>query len=266
MFSAALTSLLLLAPLAAMADKRGAAWPWYNANTNLDPNALQSSPGQGVNWLYNWETYRPANTQNFNFIGTQRCMDCSSSPVADLANRVSSGGWNTVFSLNEPDLAGISPTDAAAWYKQYINPLQVQKALPAISSSTNAGQGISWLDSFISACSGCYYDYINLHWYGPNFASFQSYIQNAHNHYPGKKFVITEFALSSGSAQDQANFVNQAKSFLNGADYVAMYSFFAATSTALEQANDPGAATNAPNSALYNSDGSLSVVGQAYKS
>ncbi|TFK47667.1 hypothetical protein OE88DRAFT_1636462 [Heliocybe sulcata] len=265
MFSSLLASLVLLAPVA-FADKRGAAWPWYNANTALSPNTLQSSAGQGVNWLYNWETYRPDNTQNFNFIGTQRCMDCDSSPVAQLASRVSSGGWNTVFSLNEPDLNGISPTDAAAWYKQYINPLAVAKALPAVTSSTNSGQGLSWLDSFLSACSGCYYDYINLHWYGPSFSAFQSYIQSAHSRYPNAKFVITEFAMTQGSAQDQANFLEQAMSFLNGANYVSMYSYFVATATSLEQTNDAGAVTAAPNSALFNADGSLTVVGQRYKS
>ncbi|KZT20884.1 glycoside hydrolase family 128 protein [Neolentinus lepideus HHB14362 ss-1] len=260
-----LTSLLLLAPLA-MADKRGAAWPWYNENTALNPNTLQTSTGQGVNWIYNWETYRPGNSENFNFIGTQRCTDCSSSPIADLASRASSGGWNTVFSLNEPDLNGISPTDAASWYQQHINPLQIQKALPAVSSSTSSGQGLSWLDSFISACSGCYYDYINLHWYGPSFSEFQSYIESAHSRYPNTNLVITEFALTAGSAQDQANFLDQAMSFLNGASYVSLYSYFVATSTALEQSNDSGAVTAAPNSALYNSDGSLTVVGQRYKS
>ena len=28
-----------------------------------------------------------------------------------------------VFSLNEPDISGISPGDAASWYQKYINPL-----------------------------------------------------------------------------------------------------------------------------------------------
>lgn len=37
-----------------------------------------------------------------------------------------------VFSLNEPDINGISPSQAASWYIQYINPL-VSCCLAAIS-------------------------------------------------------------------------------------------------------------------------------------
>ena len=90
-----------------------------------------------------------------------------------------------VFTLNEPDVNGISPSQAASWYQQYVNPLAIKKALPAVTSSSSSGQGLDWVHQMISACNGnCYYDYINLHWYGNSFAEFQSYIEQAHAQFP----------------------------------------------------------------------------------
>ena len=138
--------------------------------------------------IYDYETYAPPSTNGnggLGFIGMQRCLDCASSPVADLASRQAAQGWATVFSLNEPDINGISPSQAAAFHEQYINPLVVilslsmithvlrsilqaiKKAFPAVTSSGSAGQGLDWLSQMISACAGnCYADYVNLHWYG----------------------------------------------------------------------------------------------------
>jgi hypothetical protein len=64
---------------------------------------------------------------NMNWVGMQRCMDCDSSPISQLATRAAQQGWNTVLSLNEPDINGISASTAANWYIQYINPLQISK-------------------------------------------------------------------------------------------------------------------------------------------
>lgn len=111
---------------------------------------------------------------NLNWIGTQATMDSASSPIGQLATRAAQQGWNTVFSLNEPDLSGISPSTAANWYIQYINPLAIstcflyliipqhnnvpylssEKAIPSVSSSGAAGQGLDWAAAFISACGG----------------------------------------------------------------------------------------------------------------
>ena len=68
-----------------------------------------------------------------------------------------------VFTLNEPDINGIAAADAAGWYKQNINPLAIKKAFPAVTSSSDAGKGLNWLDAFFSACgTDCYADYVNL--------------------------------------------------------------------------------------------------------
>ncbi|KAJ7264885.1 hypothetical protein B0H12DRAFT_213463 [Mycena haematopus] len=246
--------------------KRGLCWPWYNGS--LNPGKLNDGQGT-VNLIYDYETYSPP-SDNGNgglaFIGMQRCLDCSSSPIADLAARQQQLGFVTVFTLNEPDQNGISPQQAASWYKQYINPLAIKKSLPAVSSSSNSGQGLSWVQQMISACGGgCYYDYINLHWYGQTFAQFEAYVNQAHSLFPNNQIVITEFALQNpaGGQADQLNFFRQAFPFLDSAGFVEMYFPFVATSPSLYQANDAGgAAFTGTGSTLYNNDGSISAVGQ----
>ncbi|KAF8205540.1 hypothetical protein K438DRAFT_1756915 [Mycena galopus ATCC 62051] len=248
--------------------KRGLAWTWYNAP--LDPGRLNDGQGT-VNLIYDYETYAPSSSNGLGglaFIGMQRCKDCDSSPINQLAARQKSVGFSTVFTLNEPDAPGsgfVSPSDAATWYKQNINPLAIKKALPAVTSSTSSGQGLDWVAQMISACGGqCFYDYINVHWYGQNFGQFQSFINSAHSRFPNNQIIVSEFALQNppGGQADQLNFFRQAFPFLDSASFVEMYFPFAATSPALFTANDANPGFVGTGSMLYNNDGTISAVGQ----
>ncbi|KAJ1309306.1 hypothetical protein OPQ81_004968 [Rhizoctonia solani] len=261
----ALAVAFLAAAPSVFAGKRGLAWPWYNEGSNLNPTLLANGNGN-VQWIYNWETWRPAVTTNMNWIGMQRCLDCDSSPISQLKTRAAQQGWNTVLTLNEPDINGISAATAANWYIQYINPLQIKKAIPSVTSSTTPGQGLDWAAAFISACGGrCYFDYINLHWYGNSFAQFQSHVQNAHNRFPNYQLIISEFALVSPATRDQqVAFLKQAMSFLDGASYVTYYAVFGASSPSKISGNTGGGEVGT-GSSLYNDDGSLSANGIAYR-
>ncbi|QRW05100.1 glycoside hydrolase family 128 protein [Ceratobasidium sp. AG-Ba] len=262
---ASLVVALLAAAPSTLAGKRGLAWPWYNEGSNLDETKLANGNGN-VNWMYNWETWRPANTANVNWIGTQATKDSQSSPISQLQTRAAQQGWNTVFSLNEPDLNSISPGDAATWYIQNINPLAIKKAIPSVSSSQNAGQGLDWAAQFISACAGrCYFDYVNIHWYGNSFSEFQSHVQNAHNRFPSYKLVVSEFALKAPASRDQqVAFLKQAMSFLDGASYVTMYAVFGASSPSRMQGREGWDQVGA-GASLFNDDGSLTANGIAYR-
>ncbi|CAE6535315.1 Alkali-sensitive linkage protein 1 [Rhizoctonia solani] len=281
------TSLLALLTLLDLvyAGKRGVAWPWYNEGTNLTVSQLTSA---NVQWIYNWETWKPSATGSLNFIGTQRCIDCPSSPINQLYARAIGQGWTTVFTLNEPDLSvgGTSPSDAARWYIQWINPLNITKAIPAVTSSTAVGQGLDWVDGFITACAGqCYFDYINLHWYGASFEDFRAHIEGAHNRFPAYRvkqltqpdeihcsqfgipqLVITEFALlPPATRQDQTAFLNTAMAFLDNITYVDYYAIFLATSPSLIIGNNGGSDYAGTTSTLFSDDGTLTLNGVAYR-
>ncbi|KAJ7355877.1 hypothetical protein DFH08DRAFT_853801 [Mycena albidolilacea] len=245
--------------------KRGLVWTWYNGG--LDPGRLNDGQGT-VNLIYDYETFAPPSTNGnggLAFIGMQRCTDCDSSPIAQLAARQQQLGFTTIFTLNEPDQGAVTPAAAAQWYKDHINPLAIKKALPAVTSSTNAGQGLDWVQQMINACAGgCFFDYINLHWYGQNFAQFQAHVNDAHARFPNNKLVITEFALQNppGGQADQLAFFRQAFAFLDAATFVEMYFPFAATSPALFNANDANPTAVGTSSLMYNNDGTINAVGQ----
>ncbi|TFL04933.1 hypothetical protein BDV98DRAFT_523642 [Pterulicium gracile] len=248
----------------ASASKRGLAYPWFNEGKNIDPGRFTN--GGKVTWMYNWETWRPARTPAVNFIGTQALLDSAASPIGQLHNRWRQQGWTDVFSLNEPDLNGISPQRAVDHYLQHINPMTIRKGFPSVTSSTNGGMGLNWLQSFFNICAGrCYHDYINLHWYGSNFGQFQAFIQDANRRWPNEKIVISEFSLvAPASAAQQKSFFDQAIPWLDGRAYVIMYFPFVATSPQLLQQNHGGAVSHVgTGGCLFNNDGTISSVGQS---
>ncbi|KAF7299323.1 Glyco-hydro-cc domain-containing protein [Mycena indigotica] len=246
--------------------KRGLCWPFYNSP--LNPAKFKDS-SNSVNLIYDYETFAPPSSNGaggLNFIGMQRCLDCQSSPISQLQARQKQLKFSTLFTLNEPDINGISPQTAAAWYKQNINPLAIKKALPAVTSSTNPGQGLDWLQQMVAACNGqCFFDYINIHHYGPNLQAFKDFVNKAHAQFPGKQIVVTEFALQNpaGGQAAQVAFFRDAFKFLDGASFVAMYFPFVATTPALFAKNDAnGAKFVGTGSTLFNNDGSVSAVGK----
>ncbi|KAJ6566833.1 hypothetical protein B0H19DRAFT_1258016 [Mycena capillaripes] len=264
----AIASSSLAAPLTKRAGpgKRGLCWPFYNSP--LDPAKLNDGKGS-VNLIYDYETFLPPSSNGnggLNFIGMQRCLDCDSSPINQLATRQQQLGFSTLFTLNEPDINGITPQQAADWYKQNINPIAIKKALPAVTASQNPGQGLDWLQQMLDACAGqCFFDYINLHHYGASFDQFKAHVQDANTRFPGKQIVVTEFALQNpaGGQADQVAYYKEAFAFLDSSPFVEMYFPFVATSPKLFVANDaPGTTFVGTGSALYNDDGSISAVGQ----
>ncbi|TFL05085.1 hypothetical protein BDV98DRAFT_283538 [Pterulicium gracile] len=252
-----------LASVVSAQSKRGLAYPWFNEGENIDPGRFTN--GGKVTWMYNWETWRPARTPAVNFIGTQAKKDSAASPIGQLHNRWRQQGWTDVFSLNEPDFNDISPQEAVDWYLQHINPMTIRKGLPAVTSSTDAGKGLDWLQNFLNICNGrCYHDYINLHWYGSNISQFKTHIQNANRRFPNKKIVISEFSLVRPATQaQQQSFFNEAIPWLDAQGYVIMYFPFVATSPTLLQGNDGAAVDHVgTGGALFNNDGTVSAVGQ----
>ncbi|KAJ7792454.1 hypothetical protein B0H14DRAFT_3889930 [Mycena olivaceomarginata] len=209
----ALASLSLASPTVKRhgPGKRGLLWTWYNGV--MDPGRLNDGQGT-VNLIYDYETYTPPSTNGnggLAFIGMQRCADCDSSPIAQLAARQQQLGFNTIFTLNEPNQNRITPATAAQWFGAAI-----KKALPAVSSSTSAGQGLDWVQQMVSACAG-----------GPRSLVRTNLCRlpdDAHARFSNNRIVITEFGLqnpASGQAAQLA-FFQQAFAFLDAATFVSM--------------------------------------------
>lgn len=64
-------------------------------------------PAYWQNSSYDYETYAPPSTNGnggLGFIGMQRCLDCDSSPVAQLKARQQAQGWASkqIISIRRP--------------------------------------------------------------------------------------------------------------------------------------------------------------------
>lgn len=79
------------------------------------------------------------------------------------------GGTKALFGSNEPDnasQANLAVADAVTVHKKYMQPYygEVQLGTPAV---TNGGgsTGLAYLEAFVEACTGCSFDFVNVHHY-----------------------------------------------------------------------------------------------------
>ncbi|KAF2230502.1 glycoside hydrolase family 128 protein [Viridothelium virens] len=227
--------------------KRGVA---YNESSMTGPFE-GSAP-----WAWNWvPTAGDLDTSKYEYIPT--CKDASSYWTGLFVSAMKDSTPKTIFSFNEPDNAGQANMDVAACvsaFDQYIGPHNTSGAeivAPAVTNSQTPGEGLDYLDSFLSSYSGTKIDAINLHWYDSykNTQGFIDYVNNA-SATLGKKFshlsgsqngqfttYITEFGFTDGeqhddyqyhpaSDADQATALKAVLPFLDAQSFVKRYSYF----------------------------------------
>lgn len=208
-------------------------------------------------WMYNWDSSAGGTINNVNYVP----MLWSTAAIhtnnwqANAESAISQGS-KALFSFNEPDNAGqanLSPSDAAAGHIQYLNQFSGQTLIgaPSVTNSGTPGQGLDWLQQWITACNsqgGCKYDFCNVHWYsGAQYAdTLFTHIENAYK-LCNKPIWLTEFAPTGASDADTTAFLTSVLPQLESTSYLQAYSYFMA----------------GPDSLLDNS-GALSSFGQTY--
>ncbi|EHA22145.1 hypothetical protein ASPNIDRAFT_125691, partial [Aspergillus niger ATCC 1015] len=199
-FSKLFTAALVAASAAASSSKRGAA---YNDASLV--RTLANSKSGSMSWSYNWDMKKNGNMPSgVEFVpmlwGTDSVDDWDSAVKTALK-----GGSKHILGFNEPDnasQANIGASKAATLYKKYITPYGDSAKLvsPAITSSTQSGEGISWFKSFMNDCKSCNISAMAVHWYGGSFAQLESYMKEAieaASKYDIDEVWLTEFALDS---------------------------------------------------------------------
>ncbi|KAL8741720.1 MAG: hypothetical protein Q9190_005709 [Brigantiaea leucoxantha] len=184
---------------------------------------------------------------NYNFIPTLR-VD-GSKVNNDWINNVKAmlqTGTKVIFASNEPDNGGqanLSPADAAAVYKKYIQPFQGQASLasPAVTNGGGSSMGLGYLASFMSACADCTIDIINVHHYVDRsdvnvdqaVSAVQSYLSkdvpNFMAKYPqlkNAKICVGEFWLWDSSDDEGAQYLTKLLPWLDSNDMIACYQAF----------------------------------------
>lgn len=213
-------------------SKRGAA---YNDVSTVP--ALSNSGA--VNWAYNWGGALSGSLPtDVEFIPMLWGAKDFGGWLTTIETVLSSGS-NYILGFNEPDMASqanMSPTDAATSYMKYITPYAGKAKLisPAVTSSTDAGFGLSWFDSFITQCSDCSITGLAVHWYGTTADEFKSFVTQAISTASANNLSelwITEFALSadlngSSDLATTAAFLNEVIPWLESQAAVTRYSYF----------------------------------------
>lgn len=195
------------------------------------------SQSSKIAWTYNWGQ-SPTGTvpSSFEFVPMLWGLeDEFTGPWAAAASSAIASGSKHLLSFNEPDLASqsnISPSDAAAGHKQYMNPFSGQ-ALIGSPAITNGGgsSGLAWLQSFFDSCDGgCKVDFITFHWYdsASNIPYFKSHINDVitlAQKNGVSKVWLTEFQ-GSGSAAQQSAMLDEVMPYMDSLEAMDRYAWF----------------------------------------
>ena len=111
-------------------------------------------------------------------------------------------------------------------------PSDVRIGSPAVNNGVIPNEngdtmGITYLQKFMAACTGCRVDFMVAHWYGETVADFKAYINAFHAAFPEKKVWVTEFALQAGSKGDPSKFLRDAMQWLDDPkqDWIERYAY-----------------------------------------
>lgn len=243
--------------------KRGLGW---DPTANSATSSLFAN--RGVSWYFNWSPTPSSNMpSNWEFYANV----WGSGGIENLANTLT--GSPKLIGFNEPDSAtqaNLGVSDAISLYYQYLVPLKTsgkisQLGTPAVTNSWNAGEGLNWLSSFVSGCTGCYLDFAVVHWYSRSIDDFKSHVTQAHQ-MTGLPINVAEFAYTSWNSADQPSeaevmaFMTEAIAWLDAQSFVIAYAWFG--SMYVSESRYPSLG---PANSLVNQDvSSLTSLGAAY--
>ncbi|CAO1632832.1 unnamed protein product [Jaminaea pallidilutea] len=218
---------------ATTSGKRGLA---YNTDsfTTLFANSSE------VTWSYNWGQQSGTGYNDKLEYAPMLWSDASdlTSNWDTSVTRQLAKGSKHLLGFNEPDLcvagAGSSCMDmnnaVTAWQK-YMQPY-AGKALLGSPAVTNSGApgGLTWLQNFMGNCTGCTFDFINIHWYSNKYAGLtylQWQVEQARKVANGRPIWITEFGLTDDYTEAELeSFLSSSMEWLDAQPDVARYAYF----------------------------------------
>ncbi|KAK6336813.1 hypothetical protein TWF718_009601 [Orbilia javanica] len=246
-------------------DKRGLVYVPSKDHPEDDKIWIQS--GSPLTWYYNYQSKPSPSLEggptNLQFI-PMLWGDYDNTFVQDVKDLVDQGyDIQYVLGFNEPDIpagtgaggSGVSPENAAARWKESIEPLAkmgIKLGAPAV---TGAPGGLTWMKAFFEACDTCTVDFIPLHWYG-NFDGVASHLGTYSAAFPNMTFWLTEFAFAHQDVTPSQEFFNLTMEYFDRLDNVGKYSWFGSFRSDVSNVG--------PNSALLNEDGGLTYIGAWY--
>ncbi|KAI4124937.1 MAG: hypothetical protein LQ347_005543, partial [Umbilicaria vellea] len=209
-----------------------------------DPRLVQpfSKAGSKITWAWNWATTPYGSTKdvttgypNIEFVpilppnmpkGT-----LWRDTIRDNKHKYST---QALMHFNEPDQCGSGGTcqkipDVVAAWKEFMQPVSgfILLGGPSVTNG-EAPKGLTYLKDFLSACSGCTFDFFPIHWYGAatDAAGFKAHVAKAWEVVGQRPLWVTEYGTTSGSPQEIEAFVKDVSTWMDGSEMVARYSYF----------------------------------------
>lgn len=209
----------------------------------------------GASWAYNWDDVAegtlPTGVEYCPMLWGSKMYDSWASSVTTALD----SGSTCLLGFNEPDNAAqsdMSPSDAATDYQKYMTPYASQATIvsPAITNGVGDDVGLSWMESWLTACAGaCNPSAMAIHYYSSaGAADFYDFVNNATSLASDNGITsvwITEFQ-NTGSTSDQVAFLEEVIPWLDNNTMVGRYAYFWTADGYLL------------------TDSTLSTVGQAY--
>lgn len=218
----------------------------------------------GATWAYDW-TDHPENSFTISTSVPAGIDLVAMIKTSTDISSLSSSSYKEVIGYNEPDLSagpGVDKTTAINnWPAVVATGKRIGSPAPA-NTKLVAGD---WFYDFMEGikAKGSHVDFICLHHYAPtgSVSDFQSYIESVYNMYK-LPIWVTEWAYVDynqnppkvPSTNEQVTYMQAAARMMDGLSYVERYAWFAVPQ------NDAQVATM-----LFNSDGSITAMGTAYK-
>ncbi|KAF3908364.1 hypothetical protein AA313_de0209636 [Arthrobotrys entomopaga] len=220
-----------------------------------------------LTWYYNYDT-KPSvaltgDATNLQFV-PMLWGDYNNTFVQDVKDAIAQGyKIEYVLGFNEPDNpanggsggSGVSPEDAAARWKESIQPLAKLGIKLGAPSPTGAPSGLDWMQAFFDACDGCTIDFIPLHWYG-NFDGIASHLGQYTAAFPNMTFWFTEFAFDHQDVEPTQEFFNTTLEYFDRLENVGRYTYFGSFRSDVSNVG--------PNAAMLNEKGGLTYIGAWY--
>jgi len=185
-----------------------------------DVDAVAPFAGK-ISWAYNWGS-SPDGTlpSGVQYIPMMWSPSNGGTTWNAAATSAIASGSDTLLGFNEPDLgaqANLSVDAAVKGWNSLMEPFKC-KARLAAPAVTNGGapMGLTYLKSFLAACSGCTIDVVPIHWYDSptNVAYFKQYIADAYAAGGNRPLWITEFGFTTGTDAQIASFFKTVSSVL----------------------------------------------------
>jgi outer membrane biosynthesis protein TonB len=213
---------------ASFSPKRGMAY-----NSAEMANSFHSAC-KNCRWAYNWGSSPSDLDPSISYVpmcwGEKAFGHWAQDAEAALA-----AGSKALLSFNEPDhvdQANMSPAQAAAFHKQYLNPYSGKAKIGSPAVTNGGGEmGLTWLKNFFNACDaqegGCAVDFCAIHWYSEaQYAdTLLEHIKQAHEICGRRPVWLTEFAPLGDDTQ-KAAFMKDMIPKLDAIDYLEAYSYF----------------------------------------